>query len=124
MAVVKPRRRAGDINAKAHGRVQPALPVESVANAVIEIVSPLARETGHLPQDPKWQTGLEVEAIEASHVGLKFGGTTQGLHVMGAELGEFVAASGFQPLRKHRYRRQPVLTTHGFLCSRRPMFSG
>jgi len=122
--VIESRRRPGDIDAKAHGRVQPSLPVESVANAVIEIFPTLARETGHLPQDPKWQTGLEVEAIETSHVGLKFGGTTQWLHVMGAELGEFVAASGFQPLRKHRYRRQPVLTTHGFLCSRRPMFSG
>jgi hypothetical protein len=37
---------------------------------------------------------LEVEAIQASHVGLKFGGTTQWSHVMGAELGEFIAASG------------------------------
>jgi hypothetical protein len=61
---------------------------------------------------------LEVEAIQASHVGLKFGGTTQWSHVMGAELGEFIAASGLQPLRKHCYRRQPVLTTHGLLCSR------
>jgi hypothetical protein len=36
---------------------------------------------------------LEVEAIQASHVGLKFGGTTQWSHLMGAELGEFIAAS-------------------------------
>jgi hypothetical protein len=49
---------------------------------------------------------------------LEFGGTPQWAHLMGTELGEFVAASGFEPLRKHCYRRQPVLTTHGVLCSR------
>jgi hypothetical protein len=54
----------------------------------------LARKAGHLPKQPKWQSSLEVEAIQASHVGLKFGGTTQWSHLMGAELGEFVAASG------------------------------
>jgi hypothetical protein len=94
------------------------LPVEGVADAVIEIVPPLARKAGHFPKQPKGQSSLEVEAIQASHRGLKFGGTTQWSHVVGSELGEFVAASGLQPLGKHRYRRQPVLTTHGVLCSR------
>jgi hypothetical protein len=75
MAVIQPRSRPGDIDAKAHGRVQPAFPVEGVADAVVEIVPPLARKAGHLPQDPKWQTSLDVEAIKTSHVGLKFGGT-------------------------------------------------
>ena len=39
------------------------LPVEGVADAVIEIVPPLARKAGHFPQDPKWQMGLQVEAM-------------------------------------------------------------
>ena len=46
------------------------LPVEGVADAVIEIVPPLARKAGHFPQDPKWQMGLQVEAIQASHRGV------------------------------------------------------
>ena len=104
MAVIQPRRRPGDIDAKAHGRVEPALPIEGATDAVIEVVPPLARKAGHLPKDSKWQTGLEMEAIKASHGGLKFGGTPQWTHVVGAEPGEFVAASGFQPLGKHRYR--------------------
>jgi hypothetical protein len=87
-------------------------------DAVVEIVPPLARKAGHLPKQPKWQTGLEVEAIQASHGGLKFGGTPQWAHLMGTQLGEFVAASVFKALGKHCYRRQPVLTTHGVLCSR------
>jgi hypothetical protein len=65
-----------------------------------------------------------MEAIKASHGGLKFGGTTQWSHVVGAELGEFVAASDFKALGKHRDRRQPVFTTHGFLYSRWATFSG
>ena len=74
------------------------LPVERLSDAVVEVVSALAGEACHLSQQPEGQTSLQVQSVQAGHVGLEADGTPAGLHGMGAKGAEFVASGCFQAL--------------------------
>ena len=78
--------------------MQPTLPVEGVADSVVEVISALAGEVRHLTQQPEGQSSLEVQPVEAGHVCLEADGTPAGLHGMGAKGAEFVASGCFQAL--------------------------
>ena len=78
--------------------MQPTLPVEGVADSVVEIVPPLAREARHLAQQPEGQSSLEVQPVDAGHVCLEADGTPAGPHGMGSKGAEFVASGCFQAL--------------------------
>ena len=78
--------------------MQPTFPVECQADAVVKVVPALAGEERHLAQQPKGQSSLEVQPVEAGHVCLEADGTLAGLHGMGAKGAEFVASGCFQAL--------------------------
>ena len=98
VAVVQPRCRSGHIHPEGHRGMQPALPVERLADAVIEVVPALAGEVRNLTQQPEGQSSLEVQPVEAGHVCLEADGTPAGFHGMGPKGAEFVASGCFQAL--------------------------
>ena len=102
--------------------MEPAFPVHGLSDAVIEIVSPLTGETGHLSKQSERQSGLQVQPIEAGHVGLEGGRTPEGPHLVSAKSLELLAASVFQPLGQHGDCGDPVFTTQR-LCSRSALLS-
>ena len=102
--------------------MEPALPVHGPADAVVEILPPLTGEAGHLAQQPERQAGLQVQPIEAGHVGLEGGCTPKRSDVMSAKGLKLLAAGVFQPLGQHGDCGDPVFTTQR-LCSRSPLLS-
>ena len=66
--------------------------------------------------------GLEVQPIEAGHVGLEGGCTPKWSHFMSPKGLKLFAASDFQPLGKHGDCGDPVFTTQR-LCSRSALLS-
>ena len=78
--------------------MQPAFPVERLADAVVEVVPALAGEARHLAQQPEGQSRLKVQPVEAGHVCLEADGTPAGLHGMGSKGAEFFASGCFQAL--------------------------
>ena len=93
--------------------MQPAFPVEGPANAVIEVVPSLAGETGHLTQQPEGQPSLQVQPVQAGHVGYEADSTPAGFHGVGPKGAEFFGAGSFQSLGKNCNRGQPVCSTQG-----------
>ena len=83
VAVVQPRGCASHVHPEAHRGMQPALPIQGVADAVIEIIPALTGKIRHLPQQTEGQSRLQMQSIEAGHIGLKGGGSAQGLNPMG-----------------------------------------
>ena len=74
------------------------LPVECLADAVIEVVPALAGEARHLAQQPEGQSSLEVQPVETGHVRLEADGTPASLPGVGAKGAEFFASGCFQAL--------------------------
>ena len=78
--------------------MQPAFPVEGLADAVVEVFPALAGETCHLPQQPEGQSRLQVQPVQAGHVCFEADGSPAGPHAMGTEGAEFFGAGSFQAL--------------------------
>ena len=78
--------------------MQPALPVEGVADSVVEVIPALAGEACHLAQQPEGQSSLQMQPVETGHVCLEADGTSASFHGMGAKGAEFFASGCFQAL--------------------------
>ena len=78
--------------------MQPTLPVEGVADSVVEVIPALAGEACHLSQQPEGQSSLEVQPVETGHVRLEADGTSASFHGVGAKGAEFFASGCFQAL--------------------------
>ena len=76
-------------------------PVEGRLDAVVEILALSAGEVAHLAEKPKRQSCLEMQSVEAGHVGVKGCRTAEALHLLGAKDTEFVCADGLEPLGKN-----------------------
>ena len=114
--MAEPRIAAADIDAEAHGGVQPALPVEGVLDAEVERLAVMAGEPRHFPEEAEGVAALQMEPIEASHVRFEGRGTPQRLHLLGPQLDEFLGANLLEALRKHRNPLDQATAAMGLLA--------
>ena len=92
-------------------RIASGITTPLIETAPAEIIPALTRKVRHLPQQTEGQSSLQMQPIEAGHIGLKRSCSAQGLDSMGPQRNQFVAAQRFQPLGQHRQAIETVPST-------------